>query len=76
MEAVYKADPRYSDKATSMFNIDLGAPEVRSTAQRGDSVHGLTQQQCSCLACLAAVGWCGHLCTARQLQLQRQRDLP
>jgi hypothetical protein len=25
---VYKADPRYSDKATSMFNIDLGAPEV------------------------------------------------
>jgi hypothetical protein len=29
MESVYKADPRYSDKATSMFNIDLGAPEVR-----------------------------------------------
>jgi hypothetical protein len=33
LERVYKADPRYSDKATSMFNIDLGAPEVRCTGQ-------------------------------------------
>jgi hypothetical protein len=29
LEGVYKPDPRYSDKAISMFNIDLGAPEVR-----------------------------------------------
>lgn len=27
-EEVYKQDPRYSDKAVSMFNLDLGAPEV------------------------------------------------
>ena len=32
MEAVYKQDPRYSDKANSMFNLDLGAPEVSLSA--------------------------------------------
>jgi hypothetical protein len=35
LESVYKADPRYSDKATSMFNIDLGAPEVGRRGQGG-----------------------------------------
>jgi hypothetical protein len=29
LEAVYKQDSRFSDKATSMFSIELGAPEVR-----------------------------------------------
>lgn len=28
LEDVYKQDPRYSDKAQSLFNLDLGAPEV------------------------------------------------
>lgn len=28
LEKVYKADARYSDKAATMFNLDLGAPEV------------------------------------------------
>eukprot|EP00882_Tetradesmus_deserticola_P006731 GHRQ01007084.1.p1 GENE.GHRQ01007084.1~~GHRQ01007084.1.p1 ORF type:complete len:356 (+),score=158.32 GHRQ01007084.1:166-1233(+) len=36
MESVYKADPRYSDKATSMFNMDLGAPEPLPDALRGE----------------------------------------
>lgn len=31
LESVYKQDPRYNDKATSMFNIDLGPPEVMLT---------------------------------------------
>jgi hypothetical protein len=35
MESVYKQDPRYNDKATSMFNLDLGAPEVRSSSSVG-----------------------------------------
>lgn len=28
LENVYKADPRYSDKAATLFSLDLGAPEV------------------------------------------------
>uniref|UniRef100_A0A383VNV1 Uncharacterized protein n=1 Tax=Tetradesmus obliquus TaxID=3088 RepID=A0A383VNV1_TETOB len=36
LESVYKADPRYSDKATSMFNIDLGSPEPLPDALRGE----------------------------------------
>lgn len=36
MEAVYKQDPRYSDKANSMFNLDLGAPEPLPDALRGE----------------------------------------
>eukprot|EP00878_Enallax_costatus_P024600 GHUV01026265.1.p1 GENE.GHUV01026265.1~~GHUV01026265.1.p1 ORF type:complete len:278 (+),score=69.97 GHUV01026265.1:167-1000(+) len=36
LESVYKEDPRYSDKATSMFNIDLGAPEALPDALRGE----------------------------------------
>lgn len=29
LETVYKQDPRYSDKAQSLFQLDLGPPEVR-----------------------------------------------
>lgn len=36
VEQVYKQDPRYSDKATSMFNLDLGAPESLPDALRGE----------------------------------------
>eukprot|EP00879_Flechtneria_rotunda_P011361 GHRR01011866.1.p1 GENE.GHRR01011866.1~~GHRR01011866.1.p1 ORF type:complete len:288 (+),score=48.00 GHRR01011866.1:247-1110(+) len=36
LEQVYKQDPRYSDKATSLFNIDLGAPEPLPDALRGE----------------------------------------
>lgn len=36
MESVYKQDPRYSDKANSMFNLDLGAPEPLPDALRGE----------------------------------------
>ena len=28
LESVYKVDERYSDKAASLFTLDLGAPEV------------------------------------------------
>lgn len=28
LETVYKKDPRFSDKAQSLFTLDLGAPEV------------------------------------------------
>ncbi|KIZ00213.1 hypothetical protein MNEG_7749 [Monoraphidium neglectum] len=36
LESVYKVDPRYSDKATTMFNIDLGVPEPLPDALRGE----------------------------------------
>ncbi|KAI8473792.1 MAG: PsaB RNA binding protein [Monoraphidium minutum] len=36
LESVYKADPRYSDKAATMFNIDLGVPEPLPDALRGE----------------------------------------
>jgi hypothetical protein len=36
VESVYKQDPRYSDKANSMFNLDLGAPEALPDALRGE----------------------------------------
>lgn len=35
MEGVYKADARYSDKAATLFNLDLGAPEVRGRTFAG-----------------------------------------
>ena len=28
LDTVYKQDPRFSDKAQSLFQLDLGAPEV------------------------------------------------
>ena len=46
MDSVYKADPRYSDKATSMFNLDLGPPEVSATQAggwRAAQLHGLVR---------------------------------
>lgn len=33
---VYKKDPRYSDKATSLFMLDLGPPEKLPDALRGE----------------------------------------
>lgn len=36
LESVYKQDSRYNDKATSMFNIELGAPEPLPDALRGE----------------------------------------
>eukprot|EP00877_Chromochloris_zofingiensis_P004936 jgi/Chrzof1/14443/Cz09g03050.t1 len=36
LENVYKADPRFNDKATSLFNIDLGPPEALPDALRGE----------------------------------------
>lgn len=32
LETVYKQDPRYSDKAQSLFQLDLGPPEVRASS--------------------------------------------
>jgi hypothetical protein len=40
LESVYKVDPRYSDKATTMFNIDLGVPEVRRAGGWGGVSRG------------------------------------
>ncbi|GBF94646.1 hypothetical protein Rsub_07382 [Raphidocelis subcapitata] len=36
LEGVYKADSRYSDKAATLFNLDLGAPEQLPDALRGE----------------------------------------
>ncbi|KAF8055656.1 RPA1A [Scenedesmus sp. PABB004] len=36
LESVYRTDPRYSDKASSMFDIDLGPPEPLPDALRGE----------------------------------------
>lgn len=36
LENVYKQDPRYSDKAATMFNLELGAPEPLPDALRGE----------------------------------------
>ncbi len=32
LETVYKQDPRYSDKAQSLFQLDLGPPEVSASS--------------------------------------------
>lgn len=36
LEAVYKQDARYNDKAQSMFQLDLGPPEALPDALRGE----------------------------------------
>lgn len=36
VESVYKQDPRYSDKAQTMFTLDLGSPEPLPDALRGE----------------------------------------
>jgi len=36
LESVYKQDARYSDKAQSLFTLDLGAPEPLPDALRGE----------------------------------------
>jgi len=36
LENVYKVDPRYSDKAATLFSLDLGAPEPLPDALRGE----------------------------------------
>ncbi len=36
-EGVYKKDPAYSDKATSLFMLDLGAPQDLPDALRGEA---------------------------------------
>jgi hypothetical protein len=36
LESVYKKDPTFSDKATSMFVLDLGPPEKLPDALRGE----------------------------------------
>ncbi|GIL44701.1 hypothetical protein Vafri_2222 [Volvox africanus] len=36
LDTVYKADPRYSDKAQSLFQLDLGPPEALPDALRGE----------------------------------------
>lgn len=36
LETVYKKDPRYNDKAQSLFSLDLGAPEPLPDALRGE----------------------------------------
>ena len=36
LEEVYKKDPKYSDKATSLFMLDLGPPEKLPDALRGE----------------------------------------
>ena len=35
LEKVYPADPRYSEKAATLFNLELGAPEVGLGSGRG-----------------------------------------
>lgn len=37
LETVYKVHPGYSEKATTLFNLDLGAPEELPDALRGES---------------------------------------
>ncbi|PNG99644.1 hypothetical protein TSOC_014573, partial [Tetrabaena socialis] len=36
LETVYKVDPRYSNKAQSLFQLDLGPPESLPDALRGE----------------------------------------
>ncbi|PNW70022.1 hypothetical protein CHLRE_17g702500v5 [Chlamydomonas reinhardtii] len=36
LESVYKQDPRFSDKAQSLFQLDLGPPEALPDALRGE----------------------------------------
>lgn len=36
LDKVYKADPRYSDKAATLFSLDLGVPEPLPDALRGE----------------------------------------
>ncbi|EFJ49209.1 hypothetical protein VOLCADRAFT_74347 [Volvox carteri f. nagariensis] len=36
LDSVYKTDPRYSDKAQSLFQLDLGPPEALPDALRGE----------------------------------------
>ena len=36
LESVYKKDPKYSDKASSLFMLDLGPPEKLPDALRGE----------------------------------------
>jgi hypothetical protein len=36
-DGVYKKDPAYSDKATSLFMLDLGAPQDLPDALRGEA---------------------------------------
>ena len=36
METVYKQDPSYSDKASSLFVLDLGPPEKLPDVLRGE----------------------------------------
>lgn len=36
LETVYKKDPKFSDKASSLFVLDLGPPEKLPDALRGE----------------------------------------
>lgn len=36
LETVYKKDPKFSDKASSLFMLDLGPPEKLPDALRGE----------------------------------------
>jgi len=36
LEGVYRPDPRYSEKAQTLFNLDLGTPEALPDALRGE----------------------------------------
>lgn len=46
LDSVYKKDPRYNDKAMSLFNLDLGPPEV-STGY-AQHLHGLVVHERYC----------------------------
>jgi hypothetical protein len=37
LESVYKKDPQYSDKASTLFTLNMGAPEELPDALRGES---------------------------------------
>lgn len=73
LEGVYKADARYSDKAASLFTLDLGAPEVRRAAERlrctltpGLRVCGRSSCRFACLQAAACGVW--HSCRCSPLQ--------
>ncbi len=73
LESVYKQHPGYSDKASTLFTIDLGAPEELPDALRGEK-WSFVQLPLGTLQQVGRAGQCAGAASAGGLQTARRAD--
>lgn len=75
LESVYKQHPGYSDKASTLFTIDLGAPEELPDALRGEK-WSFVQLPLGTLQQVRRAGQCAGAAISDRLQTARIAGRP